>query len=285
MTGCNLCARKCGVDREKQKGYCKMGDKAVVALSSLHYYEEPCISGENGSGTIFFSGCSLSCVFCQNYEISALRKGKEITKDEFIKIIQELEEKNANNINLVSPTHFACFIVEALKEYKPKIPVIWNSHGYETEELIDFISPYIDIYLVDYKYYDDDIAVKYSSAPKYNANAIKTIKKMLSKQPVNEFDSNGIMKRGIIIRHLILPSNIGNSIRVLDSIKENFKSVNVSLMAQYVPCGRASEFKEINRIITKREYDKVVNHYLDIGLDGYIQEFKECATTNFIPKF
>ena len=279
---CNLCPKKCNVDRTINKGCCGESSTIKIAKYCLFDLEEPCISGKNGSGAIFFSGCSLRCVFCQNYDISSLHYGKEITPKELADIFKQLESMGAENINLISPTHFANGIIEALKIYKPSIPIVYNTHGYESLETLKKLMPYIDVFLPDLKYVDSTLSKKYSGCYDYFTVASKAIKFMReSKQDVFE---NGIIKQGVIIRHLILPLCTFDSIDALRWIKENLSNTKVSLMAQYTPYGKAKDFPEINRKITKREYEKVVNAYLDLELDGYVQD-RESSGTKFIPSF
>lgn len=282
---CNLCQRKCNKERNENtgSGTCGMPLKLKLAHYDLFMYEEPCISLGRGSGAIFFSGCNLKCVFCQNYEISALKKGKFITTEQLANIFKELEESGAENINLVSGSHYVNFIVEALKIYKPKVPIIYNSNGYESENVIKMLADYVDIFLPDFKYYDNEIAEKFSGVSDYYEVALNAIKTMRTLKE-DRFDENGKMLSGVLIRHMILPLCTDDSCRVLDTIQQNFASTKVSLMAQYTPCHRASEFKQINRKITKREYDKVLNHFNSLALDGYVQELSS-ASKDFIPKF
>lgn len=285
---CNLCPRKCGVDRSINSGVCQQNDKIRIALTMLHHYEEPIISGtetDKGSGAIFFSGCNLRCVFCQNYKISAENKGEEISVEGLAEKFKELESLGALNINLVSPTHFCEQIIESLKIYKPKIPVVWNSNGYETEEMVEKLRDFVDIFLVDLKYAENDLAVKYSTAPNYFENAKRAIKKMRQIAP-NDRIENGLMKAGIIVRHLVLPSHTNNSLKCLDFIANELGNKTiVSIMSQFEPMYRASEYPEINRHLTPLEYKRVVNHALKLGLtNAYTQELTS-ANKMYTPKF
>ena len=282
---CFLCPKKCGVERSEIKGdgACHMPNQIKIAHYELFQFEEPCISTGKGSGAIFFSGCNLGCVFCQNYEISTLGKGKIVSKEEFIEIIKELENAGAENINFVSPMHYALQLVEVLKIYKPKVPVIYNTNGYENESVIEMLAPYVDVFLPDFKYCSSKLSGMLSSVPDYFDVALKAIKKMRElKQDV--FDDNGKILQGVIIRHMILPLCTDDSIKILETIKEQIPNARVSLMAQYTPYARAKEFKFLNRKITKREYDKVLGVYNELGLDGYVQEL-ESATEDYIPNF
>lgn len=284
---CISCPRQCNAQRLSDigKGFCKMGNNPVVARISKHMWEEPCISGTNGSGTIFFSGCAMKCVFCQNYKISTENFGKLLTSSQLADCYKRLEAMGVHNINLVNPTHFAKAIIESLDIYKPQIPVVYNCGGYESVETLRLLNGYIDIYLPDFKYATNEIAKKYSNAPNYPQATLKAIGEMLKQQPKNIYDDNGIMQRGVIIRHLVLPANTKNSIAVLDMIDESFgNEITLSLMSQYTPCGIADKYPEINRKITKREYQKVLTHLEYLGFDGFAQELSS-ATVSYIPDF
>lgn len=275
---CEICPHKCKIDRTKnQVGRCKSKDTVKVALASIHNFEEPCISGRNGSGTVFFSNCNLSCEFCQNYEISQQGVGKEISIERLAEIFIEQQSRGADNINLVSPTSYAVQIIEAIKIAKNnglKIPIIYNTNGYENIETLKLLEGYIDIYLPDLKYAENDLAKKYSKIENYFEIATSAIKEMYRQVGKNEYDENGIIKAGIIIRHLILPNHTENSKKVLKWIVENMpKNITVSVMAQYFPTYKAKEIKDINRKITKYEYQKIENYLYSLDLEnGYIQE-------------
>lgn len=282
---CNICPRQCLVDRANGVGYCKSPDVFRVSRAALHYWEEPCISGENGSGTVFFSGCNLGCVFCQNYEISHDNKGVEISDDRLIEIFENLIEQGANNINLVNPTHYSSRLARVLSKWDSPVPIVYNSSGYESVESLKMLDGLIDIYLPDFKYIRSDKAQKYSKAGDYPDVAMRAIEEMRRQTPVDVFDSQGIMMGGMIIRHLILPANTNSSIDVIDYLSENYSNTYLSIMAQYVPCGDLTNYPEINRPITKREYNKVVDYAIDKGLDKlFIQELSS-ADKKFIPKF
>lgn len=280
---CSICPRHCNVDRSVNLGFCQSPDNFRVARSALHFWEEPCISGKEGSGTVFFSGCNLKCVFCQNNEISAENKGVEISDDKLISIFENLISQGANNINLVNPTHYAKRLAKVLGRWKSPVPIVYNSSGYEEVETLKALDGLIDIYLPDLKYIRAEKAMRYSKAADYFEKASAALLEM-RRQVDDNFDGD-IMKSGMIIRHLILPQNTNSSIAVLDFIKSNFPDTFVSLMAQYTPCGDLSEFPEINRKITKREYEKVVNYAFDNSFDKlFIQELSS-ADKSFIPKF
>lgn len=280
---CSICPRHCNVDRSVNLGFCQSPDNFRVARAALHFWEEPCISGKEGSGTVFFSGCNLKCVFCQNNEISAENKGVEISDDKLISIFENLISQGANNINLVNPTHYAKRLAKVLSRWKSPVPIVYNSSGYEEVETLKALDGLIDIYLPDLKFIRAEKAMRYSKAADYFEKASAALLEM-RRQVEDKFDGD-IMKSGMIIRHLILPQNTNSSIAVLDFIKSNFPNTFVSLMAQYTPCGDLSEFPEINRKITKREYEKVVNYAFDNSFDKlFIQELSS-ADKSFIPKF
>ncbi len=286
---CVLCPHKCGVDRTKGKtGVCKATDKIKVALVSTHNYEEPCISGEKGSGTIFFTGCNLKCVYCQNYEISSGMFGKEIAVERLAEIMIEQQDRGVLNINLVTPTMYASEIKKAIilaKEKGLNIPIVYNCGGYENVETLKELEGYIDIYLPDLKYVNDEYAKKYSNAPNYFKYATDAILEM-RRQVKDNIDENGIMKSGLIIRHMILPNMVENTKGVLKWIKENLGEEQIiSVMAQYFPTYKAKEYEEINRKITKEELEEVENYIFELGLEnGYIQELGE-HEEEYVPNF
>ena len=277
---CTICPHNCKINRTKNPGRCKSTDKIKIALYSIHNFEEPCISGEKGYGTIFFSNCNMNCIFCQNYEISQLGRGKEITIEELANVMIKQQERNVQNINLVTPTSYALHIVEAIKIARKKgleIPIVYNTNGYESVETLKLLEGYVDIYLPDLKYYYDDLAKKYSKVDNYFEIATKAIQEMYRQVGTPVLDENGVMKKGLMIRHLILPNEVQNSKKVLKWIKENIDSnVYVSIMAQYFPTYKAKEIPEIARKITKEEYEKVENYLYELDLEnGYIQELGE----------
>ena len=282
---CNQCPRRCNVDRENALGYCKAPNAYKLARASLHFWEEPCISGKSGSGAVFFSGCNLGCVFCQNYEISHKCKGVEVSEERLIRIFEHLVDEGANNINLVNPTHYAFQLAHTLKKYKPPVPVVYNTSGYDSVDTLKLLDGLVDIYLPDFKYMRNDKALRYSGAEDYPQFAMPALTEMKRQVGNDVFDENGIMKRGMIIRHLVLPGNTNSAIQALDYLAENFGDTYISVMAQYVPCTDLSEYKEINRKITKREYDKVVNHILELGLEKVFLQKLESATEDYIPDF
>lgn len=282
---CNICPRKCNVDRKVNIGFCKASNNIKVAKYMLHFWEEPIISGDNGSGAIFFSHCNLKCVYCQNYKISSEGQGKIITQEQFIDIMKELEQLGANNINLVSPTHYTYQITEALKKYKPKIPIVWNSSGYEDDLTIKNLKDLVDIYLVDMKYMDNNLAFNLSKAEDYPEVCKKAILQMRENQP-KDIIKNGIMQKGVIIRHLVLPNEIENSFKVLDWIYENFgENIFISIMGQYTPCYQAINMQKYNRVLKPIEYKRVINHVKLLGFNnGFFQEL-DSANSCYIPNF
>ena len=290
LSSCALCPHMCKVNRNNGKiGRCKSTGNVKIALASLHHFEEPCISGENGSGTVFFSNCNLSCVFCQNYKISQLGLGHEISIDELANIFLEQQRKNAENINLVTPTMYVPQIIEAIKIAKSnglKIPIIYNSNGYENVETIRLLNSYIDVYLPDLKYFDNDLAKKYSGINNYFENASKAILEMYFQVGLPVFDENRLIRKGLIIRHLVLPNHIDNSKKVLLWIKENLpQDVYVSLMAQYFPTYKAKSIEDLNRKLSKEEFEEIKNYLgkLDIH-NGYFQELGE-HEEEYVPDF
>ena len=233
-----------------------------VARADLHFWEEPIISGKNGSGAVFFSGCSLDCVYCQNYEISHCEKGTLISYEKLAEIFYELEKKGAHNINLVSPSHYVLAIKEALKIYRPKIPIVYNSSGYDNVNSLKILEGDIDIFLLDLKYLNSNRAEKYSNTPDYPENATKALKEAYRQRGECVIE-NGIMKKGVIIRHLLLPQGTKEAISVFDFVKENMPNAYFSIMSQYIPFGNAKDFPEINRKVTNREYEKVIDYIMD----------------------
>ena len=290
LSSCTLCPHMCKINRNNGKiGRCKSTGNVKIALASLHHFEEPCISGKNGSGTVFFSNCNLSCVFCQNYKISQLGLGHEISIDELANIFLDQQKSDAENINLVTPTMYVPQIIEAIKIAKSnglKIPIIYNSNGYENVETIRLLKDYIDVYLPDLKYFDNDLAKKYSGINNYFENASKAILEMYFQVGLPVFDENRLIKKGLIIRHLVLPNHIDNSKKVLLWIKENLpQDVYVSLMAQYFPTYKAKSIEDLNRKLSKEEFEEIKNYLekLDIH-NGYFQELGE-HEEEYVPDF
>lgn len=289
MFKCNLCPRKCNTQRkaltDSGKGFCNMGENPVVARAALHFWEEPPISGTNGSGTVFFSGCNLKCVFCQNEEISSGCFGKEITVERLREIYFELINQGAHNINLVTGTHFINAIAKSLEQPLP-VPVVYNCGGYESIDSLKLLEGKVQIYLPDLKYADNELALKYSDAPNYFEIATNAIKEMFRQIGKYEFDENGIMTKGVIIRHLILPNNLENTKRVIDWVKDNFNDGEVlfSLMSQFTP-NKTCRIPELSRRLTQDEYDEIEDYLFDSGIeDGFFQELSS-AKEEYIPPF
>jgi len=289
LNNCKLCPKNCEVNRNNGNvGFCKIGNKIKVALAYLHMWEEPCLSGDAGSGTIFFSGCNLACIYCQNYKISNNQKGEEITIRQFSDMCLDLERKKANNINLVTPTAYVPLIIEGLTLAKANglnIPIVYNTSSYENVDTIKMLNGLVDIYLPDLKYYEDDIAFKYSKCNdyfKYVKDAIDEMYKQVGK-PV--FDDNGIMKKGIIIRHLVLPDELENSKKILKYLYDKYQNnIYYSIMSQYTPVKKL-KYENLNRKLTKEEYDEIINYAIDLGIENaYIQDL-DAALESFIPNF
>lgn len=287
--GCMACPRRCGADRTISAGYCGMKDGIKIARIGLHLWEEPCISYGKGSGTIFFSGCNLRCVFCQNYEISQNEKGKEITRDRLIQEIFHLEEQGASNINLVTPSHYTDKLADVLAEIKGKlkIPVIYNSSGYDSVSSLKKLDGLVDCYLPDLKYYSGEMSKKYSGAADYFETATEAIAEMFRQCGYYREDENGHMVGGVLIRHMVLPGGYRDSMKILDWIAENYDTerMGISLMSQYFPTHQVEKFPELNRKITTFEYKKVVEYAQNLGFCyGFIQE-RSSATQAYVPDF
>lgn len=292
MSICNICPRKCKVERkisikdEGKLGYCRCGMLPVISRAALHQWEEPCIAGTRGAGTVFFAGCNLSCVYCQNYEISEMRKGIEVSVERLREIYFELIAQGAHNIDLVTPTQYTHAIFQSLREPLP-VPVVYNCGGYESVHTVAFLRKKVQCWLPDLKYADSKAAARYSNAPDYFEVATAAIEQMFRQTGPYQMDSEGILQKGVLIRHLILPGQVENTKRVLEYVAETFEPGDVlfSLMRQYTPWGRASEFPEINRPITDEEYEECENYMEALGIeDGYVQQ-KASSNANFIPAF
>ncbi|WP_270475023.1 radical SAM protein [Clostridium cochlearium] len=290
LNQCRLCPRECNVNRlTGEVGYCGASEKLMVSRAALHFWEEPCVSGENGSGTVFFSNCNLKCVFCQNHCISQENLGIEISIERLSEIFLELEENGANNINLVTPTHYVPQIIEALKLSKASglnIPILYNSNGYDSLDTLKALDGYIDVYLPDLKYYNSKYSLKYSMAKDYFEKASIAIEEMYRQVRKPVFDENGIIKKGVIIRHLMLPGLLFDSKKILDYIHKTFgDNVYISLMNQYTPMFKASNYPEINRKLNEKHYDAIIDYALDLGIkNAFIQE-NGTSSEEFIPDF
>ncbi len=282
ITHCLACPVRCGANREKGMGGC--GSNLAIAKYYLHPFEEPCISFAKGSGTIFFSGCNLRCVFCQNYEVSRASRGKQITAQELADIFKQLEEMGADNISLVTPSHLIPFILPAFSIYRPKIPVVYNSSGYDDLETLKMIDPYVDIYLPDLKFVSSDLSARYTGKPDYFARASEAIA-FMAKKPVR-FDENGKMLSGVIVRHLVMPLCTTDSIAVLRWFKKHMpKDAYLSLMRQYTPFGKVENYPELARKITAREYRAVLDEALALGIENIFTQERAAAGEEYIPSW
>ena len=287
---CEICPRKCKVNRNNnQIGWCKSTDRVKIGLYSTHDFEEPCISGDKGSGTVFFSNCTMNCIFCQNYEISQLGKGKEISIEELANIFIKQQEKGVHNINLVTPTSYVYQIIEAIKIAKAKglnIPIVYNTNGYENIETIKALNGYVDVYLPDLKYAEEKLAIEYSGAKNYFEVATNAIKEMIKQVGNIKLNEDGIIQKGVIIRHLVLPNHIENSKKVLLWIKQNLPNdIYVSIMAQYFPTYKAKENQELNRKLTKKEWEQIEKYVEEIDIEnGFIQELGD-HEEEYVPKW
>lgn len=288
---CNLCPRECNVDRKNgQRGVCGVIGKGIVgARAALHMWEEPCISGETGSGTVFFSGCPLRCVYCQNYEIAQAKRGTEITIERLAEVFLELQSKKAANINLVTPTHYSLEIkevVEIARRGGLHIPIVYNCSGYEKVETLRLLEGVIDVYLVDYKYEDSVIAKKYSNAANYPSVVKDALAEMVRQCGEVEFDAEGMMKKGVIVRNLLLPGYLENSKAVVKYVYETYgDKVYLSLMNQYTPLPHVVKWPELNHKVTSEEYEELVDYAIELGVEnGFVQE-GDTAEESFIPMF
>lgn len=288
LKSCALCPRECKVNRYERKGFCGEGATVRIARAELHQWEEPCISGKNGSGTVFFSGCCLKCCFCQNYEISAEGKGFELTEQELAETFLRLQDMGAHNINLVNPTHFVPQIITSLDICKDSlhIPVVYNTGGYDKPETLELLGDRVKIFLPDLKYSDTQLSADYSKASDYFEAAAKAIRKMVDIAGKPFLDENGLMQRGVIVRHLVLPTHRKDSIKLMEWLGENFAKdeIMVSLMSQFTPVYKAFDHKELCRKTATFEYNSVIDIVNKYGFNGFIQS-RTSANADFIPKF
>ena len=287
---CHLCPRNCGVDRlAGQKGFCGVDAGIMVARAALHMWEEPCISGKEGSGAVFFSGCSLGCAFCQNRTISKGQSGKVITVEHLAELFLDLQAQKANNINLVTAGHFLPQVREALilvKEQGLTIPVVYNSSGYEKAEMLRYLEGLVNIYLPDLKYLEADLAGKYSHAKDYPEVAMKALEEMVRQVRTPEFDERGMMKKGVIVRHLLLPGHVRNSKKVLEYLYGTYgDQIYISLMNQYTPMPAMKDDPQLSRKVTDREYDRLLDHAISFGVTNCFIQEGETAKESFIPEF
>ena len=278
---CNLCPNSCNVDRSNSIGACGVDNKIKIAKYYLHKFEEPFISGKNGSGTIFFCGCSLKCVFCQNYDLSRNNRGKEISVLELAEIFKELEKMGAENVNLVTPTHYVDKIIDAFNIYKPNIPIVYNTHGYENIETLKKIDDYIDVYLPDVKYFSPQVSKRYTGKENYFEFTSKAVDFMM-KKPL-KFSPNGKILSGVVVRHLALPQNISDSKKILDWYSQ-YKDISyINIMSQYTPFGDVKNFPELNRRLTKREYDSLIEYAISLDINNAFYQKFESQSTEYIP--
>lgn len=295
MKECRLCPRDCKVNRENAKGVCQVSDKIKIARVALHYWEEPCISGENGSGAVFFSGCNLHCVFCQNEKISHGKVGKEITVEELAKQFINLQNQGANNINLVTGTHYIPQIVQAVRMAKDgledgsrlEVPIVYNTSGYEKVESLKLLDGIVDVYLPDFKYMDEALAGKYSHAVDYPAVVKESISEMVRQCPTVSFDDQGFIKSGVIVRQLLLPGHVKDAKAIVKYLYDKYQhSIFISMMSQYTPMAHiATKYPELNRRVTKREYDSLIDYALDLGVENAFIQDRKVAKESFIPEF
>ena len=289
LSSCTLCPRECGINRFVTTGFCGSPAEPVVARAALHMWEEPCISGTEGSGAVFFCGCQLRCVYCQNYWVANSYTGKQITDDRLAEIFMELQCQNANNINLVTPTHYTISIINAIEKARKaglSIPVIYNCSGYEKAQTIDLLKGYIDIYLTDFKYMSPDIAKKYSNAGNYSDIARGAVEHMFSQTGKPVFNEKGIMQKGVIVRHLMLPECENDSKDIISYLYHKYQDdIFISIMNQYTPMSNVSPYPEINRKITCDEYDKIIDYALSLGIENAFVQDGETASESFIPEF
>lgn len=283
---CAVCPRKCFADRKFETGICGVNEEFRIARAAPHFWEEPCISGEKGSGTVFFSGCNLGCVFCQNYDVSHRAFGKDVSEKQLMKIFDSLIESGVHNLNLVTPTHYAPKLARVLKEYNSSVPVVYNSSGYESVETLRMLDGLVDIYLPDLKYFDSAVSLKYSGAEDYFEKASSAVLEMQRQVGSLALDENGIAKKGMIIRHMVLPGNISQAVKVFSWVRENLpEETYISVMRQYTPFGKAKNMPPINRKLSSREYSIVKEKIYALGFENCYFQSKDSSTEEFIPNF
>ncbi len=281
---CSLCPNGCKIDKNETAGLCGTDNNIRIAKYYLHPFEEPVISGTKGSGTVFFCGCSLKCVFCQNYELSRNERGKFISIEELAKIFFELEKKGAHNINLVNPTHYSNQIIKAFNIYRPKIPIVYNTHGYEKIEILEKMNEYVNVYLPDAKFFSPHVSKRYTGKENYFDVASKAIEFMINSKPL-EFSENGLLKNGVIVRHLVLPQNISDSKKILDWYSQFKDSAFINVMSQYTPFGNINDFKELQRPVSKREYSTVLGYAISLGIEKMYYQDQQSANEKYIPSW
>jgi len=290
LKNCRLCPRNCGVDRENgEAGFCRADSRIKIARADLHFWEEPCLSGTKGSGTVFFSGCNLRCVFCQNYKISTGDTGWYVTVEELSDIFLKLQEKGAHNINLVTAVHYIPQVAIALKKAKEKgllIPVCYNSGGYESVEALKLLEGLVDIYLPDFKYYDEKYALKYSSAKNYPEIAKSAIAEMFRQVGEPVFSDDGMMKKGVIVRHLMLPGLLFDSKKIIDYLYSEYKdSIWISIMNQYTPTKKVEKIKNLNRPLLKAHYEAMLRYAAELGVENAFVQGEGTVGESFVPEF
>lgn len=290
LTKCNLCPRNCNVNRlNGEFGFCRSGSNIKVARAHLHHWEEPCVSGNNGSGTVFFSNCNLKCVFCQNHLISQENLGKEITTERLAKIFIELQENNAHNINLVTPTHYVPQIIDAITLAKKNglhLPILYNTNSYENIETIRALEGYIDVFLPDLKYFSDKYALKYSNAKNYFEIASKAINEMVKIAGSPKFDANGMIIKGVIVRHMMLPGLLFDSKKIIDFLYNTFgNDIFISIMNQYTPLYKSYEYPEINKSLTSKLYDSLIDYAVTLGVTQGFMQGDGSSSESFVPDF
>ncbi len=283
---CSICPRNCAAQRNVKTGVCGVSENFRVARAAPHFWEEPCLSGTKGSGTVFFSGCNLGCVYCQNQQVSHEAFGKDVSPDELKRIFDRLLESGVHNLNLVTPTHFVPMLAKVLAEYNSPVPVVYNSSGYEKAETLKKLEGLVDVYLPDIKYFDSAPALKYSGAADYFEYASRAILEMHRQVGSVELDENGIAKKGLIIRHMVLPGNISQAVKVFEWVSQNLPyDTYISVMRQYTPFGKAKDMPPINRKLSSREYSIVKAKILALGFENCNFQSGEAATESFIPNF
>lgn len=290
LTSCTLCPRRCSVDRTAgERGFCGAGDNIKIARAALHMWEEPCISGTRGSGTVFFSACNMKCIYCQNYEISSQNCGREISEEKLAQIFLSLEREGAHNINLVTPTHYVPAIISALDIAKKNglcIPVVYNCGGYECEETIELLKGYVDIYIPDIKYYSDKYALEYSGAPRYFETAMKAVSAMVSQVGATDIGTDGILKKGVIIRHLMLPGLLFDTKKIVDAVSDTFgDKVLLSIMSQYTPMPNVYSHPKLCKKINPEHYNAMIDYIMCKGMDNIFVQDISSADEAYIPDF
>lgn len=280
---CLLCPNECGVDRKLNKGICGTDDNIRIAKFYLHKFEEPVVSGSVGSGTVFFCGCPLKCVFCQNYEVSRNLRGKNVSTTELAEIFYKLESMGAHNINLVNPTHYVDKIIDAFKIYRPKIPIVYNTHGYEKIQTLENINDFIDVYLPDMKFFSPTLSKRYTGKENYFEVTSKAIEYMTNKPYI--LGADGLIKSGVIVRHLVLPQAVSDSKKVLDWFSNIKDKAYVNVMSQYTPFGEIDNFPELKRKITKREYETVIDYAISLNITNMYYQKQKSADEKYIPEW